>query len=114
MVKRGEGKRHRSEKQKPLRDEREPAARAHPLTTLGAEAADRWLLALGLPTVAHWHVEIAISADIDSSFELNIYGEEWGFVFRNDGRGSWIRITDIPFVHGRDDFQLLARAPDLL
>src|SRR5258706_16340130 len=104
MVKRGEGKRHRSEKQKPLRDEREPAARAHPLTTLGAEAADRWLLALGLPTVAHWHVEIAISADIDSSFELNIYGEEWGFVFRMNGPATGIPNPPSPFSPGRDHF----------
>ena len=27
--------------------------------------------------------------------------------------GTWIRITDIPFVHGRDDFRLLSMMPAL-
>lgn len=87
---------------------------SHPLPTQGAEQADRWLLALGLPTAGRWHAEIEIDADAGSRFELNIYAEEWGFVFHHDGRDSWVRITDIPFVHGRDDFRLLARTPDLL
>ncbi|NVB78513.1 MAG: hypothetical protein HOV81_08985 [Kofleriaceae bacterium] len=59
-------------------------------------------------------MEIAIATDADTSFELNIYGEEWGYAFHHGGRGSWIRVTDIPFIHGRDQFHLLARTPDLL
>ena len=46
-------------------------------------------------------------------FQLEIYGEEWGFVFRHEGKVSWIRITDIPFVHGRDEHGLLSRTPKL-
>lgn len=82
--------------------------------TLGAEAADRWLLSLGLPPISRWHAEITMSGGADTTFELNIYAEEWGFAFRHDGRASWIRVTDIPFVHGRDELQLLPRTPDLL
>jgi hypothetical protein len=71
-----------------------------------------------------WHVEIAI-ADVDgppptefderiaTRFQLELYSEEWGFFFCHRGRSSWIRITDIPFVHGRDDFGLLAQTPAL-
>ncbi len=80
----------------------------------GADESHRWLGALGLSPTARWYVEISISADADTAFELNIYGEEWGFAFHHGGRGSWIRVTDIPFVHGRDDFQLLPQTPELL
>lgn len=82
--------------------------------TLGAEAADRWRLALGLPSVPHWFAEIAIPGDHEASFDLHIYGEEWGFTFARGSRSSWIRVTDIAFVHGRDDLGLLPRTPDLL
>ena len=49
----------------------------------------------------------------DVYFELHIYPEEWGFVFRRGARVSSIRITDVPFVHGRDDHQLLSATPSL-
>lgn len=45
---------------------------------------------------------------VDSRFHIDIYAVEWGFFFCHGGRASWIRVTDIPFVHGRDDFQLLS------
>ena len=114
MPKRGTRGRRGSDKQKSIRDQMESPATARPRMTIGAEASDRWLLSLGLPTVPQWHAEITIAADIDTMFELNVYAEEWGFAFHHDGRGSWIRVTDIPFVHGRDDFRLLPRTPDLL
>jgi hypothetical protein len=82
--------------------------------TQGAEESDRWLLSLGLPTIPRWHAEVTIAGGRDTMFDLNIYAEEWGFVFHCGDRTSWIRVTDIPFVHGRDDFQLLQRTPDLL
>lgn len=85
-----------------------------PPATLGAQASERWLVALGLPAVPHWCVEVSITADLATSLEVNIYAEEWGFAFHHNGRSSWIRVTDIPFVHGRDDFRLLTRTPDLL
>lgn len=83
-------------------------------STQGAQQAGGWLVALGLPATPRWHAEIEIVAGAGTTFELNIYAEEWGYVFRHDGRTSWIRITDIPFVHGHDDFDLLSRTPDLL
>ncbi len=83
-------------------------------STPGAEASHRWLLALGLRPPPQWHAEIAILADGESRLDLNVYAEEWGFSFHHDTRTSWIRVTDIAFVHGRDDFRLLQRTPDLL
>ncbi len=46
-------------------------------------------------------------------FHLDIYSEEWGVFFCHDGKASWIRVTDIAFVHGRDEHQLLAVVPPL-
>ena len=76
------------------------------------------------PTATRWHVEIALDVqhdraptDFDESvatrFHLNIYSEEWGVYFCHAGRSSWIRVTDIAFVHGRDDYRLLAIMPPL-
>ena len=48
-----------------------------------------------------------------SRFQLEIYAEEWGFAFRHERKISWIRVTDIAFVHGRDDFGLLDERPRL-
>jgi hypothetical protein len=45
--------------------------------------------------------------------QIFIYAEEWGFRFTHRGQWSWIRVTDIPFAHGRDDHQLLALTPPL-
>ena len=86
------------------------------LTTLGAVASRDWLAARGLGSRAHhpWHVEIQLYADIPNArFELNLYPEEWGFLFRLRARLSWIRVTDLAFVHGADDLGLLGRTPHL-
>lgn len=80
----------------------------------GRDAAAAWLRALGLPSVPRWHVEASLQASAATRFHLNVYAEEWGFAFHHARRSSWIRVTDIAFVHGRDDFGLLAAAPDLL
>ncbi|HUJ62899.1 MAG TPA: hypothetical protein VLX92_30560 [Kofleriaceae bacterium] len=89
----------------------------------GAVAAARWLDARGIRAPeAHWEIQIALDvadrlatldrdARTDSRFHIDLYREEWGFVFCHGGQQSWIRVTDLPFVHGRDDFGLLARAP---
>ncbi len=96
-----------------------------PLTTPGSRAAFDWLEEHKLPTPStRWHV--AIGLDVrdepapasfdeasDSRFHVEIYSEEWGFFFCHGGRASWIRITDVPFVHIRDDYRLLARTPTL-
>ena len=89
-------------------------------------AAMKWLLDRGLnpPTVKRWHVEVSLATydgpaplqfddRIDSRFHIDIYSEEWGFFFCHGGRASWIRVTDIAFVHGRDDFGFVSRAPAL-
>lgn len=81
--------------------------------TPGARASDLWLTMLGLRANGRWHVEISLVAGLDSALDLNVYAEEWGFAFHHAGRSSWIRVTDIPFVHGRDDHELIRRTPDL-
>ena len=89
--------------------------KSNPLAaTNGGRAAARWLAALDLAPLPRWFVEIGIAGDRDTHFELGIYAEEWGFEFRHGSRASWIRVTDVPFVHGRDDYNLLDETPDLL
>jgi len=59
-------------------------------------------------------VELALDvAGQDTQFQLDVYAEEWGFQFRHEGRASWIRVTDVPFVHGQDEHGLLRRTPRL-
>jgi hypothetical protein len=94
--------------------------------TAGALAAAAWVRDRGTspPTTTRWNVEIALDVldqrapseydDATSTrFHLDIYAEEWGFFFCHGGHSSWIRVTDIAFVHGRDDFQLLSLTPPL-
>lgn len=93
-------------------------------TTVGAVAAATWLRSLKLRGSKQWYVELAIdsserpvsitfSHENDTRFHLNIYPEEWGVFFCHGSRASWIRVTDEPFVHGRDDFGLLGDLPEL-
>ena len=93
-------------------------------TTDGARAALEWIGSLGLIADRAWYVEIALdvverpatatySGDSDTRFHLNIYPEEWGIFFCHGSRASWIRITDQPFVHGRDEYSLLGELPAL-
>jgi hypothetical protein len=93
---------------------------------IGVRAAVGWLEQRKLhpPTQKRWHVEVSLSTDdgpasvmyderVDSRFHIDIYSEEWGVFFCHGGRASWIRVTDIAFVHGRDEFELLPRVPEL-
>ena len=85
-------------------------------TTIGAIASAAWVVRRGLNVsrVEHWYVEITIPSDHDDTrFEINIYPEEWGVVFRRGSRVSSIRVTDIAFVHGNDDHRLHALVRDL-
>lgn len=96
-------------------------------TSAGASAAHSWLESLGLhppPGALRWHAEISLDVidgparaefdeHVDTRFHIDLYSEEWGFFFCHAGRVSWIRVTDIPFVHGRDDHQLLTQTPSL-
>ena len=83
-------------------------------------ASASWLVARDLyPTVPRWFVEVDFTVQTDDAtttptrFRLEIYAEEWGFVFSHSGRVSWIRVTDTRFVHGRDDHELIDAAPKL-
>ena len=100
-----------------------PTPRALSANT-GPIASAAWLVARGLaPDDQKWHVDITLGPaagapaerheDRDTRFDLEIYAEEWGFKFSHGGRVSWIRVTDVPFVHGRDEHQLLRRTPPL-
>ncbi|MDQ3339178.1 MAG: hypothetical protein M4D80_28790 [Myxococcota bacterium] len=80
----------------------------------GPLATAAWCVSRDLfPKDRNWFVEIAMPAG-SSRFAIEIFGAEWGFSFQHDGRVSWIRVTDIPFVHGHDDFQLLHEASSLM
>jgi hypothetical protein len=88
------------------------------LNTMGARATAAWLEERGLDphNTPRWYVEVtleALDAARDVRFELNIYPEEWGYILRVGPRVSSIRITDVAFVHGKDDHQLLSLTPEL-
>lgn len=88
------------------------------MNTIGARESVAWLENRGLDArnTPQWYVEVTLvapDAGRDVRFELNIYPEEWGYILRVDSRVSSIRITDIAFVHGRDDHQLLPMTPEL-
>jgi hypothetical protein len=97
---------------------------AHP-SNAGTLAAGAWLTERGLRAPSRtWDVEIGLDvvttpATIDfderhaTRFQLLIYAEEWGFRFTHAGQTSWIRVTDISFIHGRDDHRLLEHTPPL-
>jgi hypothetical protein len=102
------------------------ASSQHSGSTVGALDASSWLSArsVGANGVLRWHAEIALDVidgpapeefdeHVASRFHIDIYAEEWGFYFCHGGHASWIRVTDIPFVHGRDDFAVLSATPSL-
>lgn len=107
-----------------MKRSRTPSESPTPFTTRGANQARAWLADRGLVSTQPWHVELALdiadrevsltySHDIDTRFHLNIYPVEWGVFFCHGSRASWIRVTDEPFVHGRDDYRLLGEVADL-
>lgn len=95
-------------------------------TTAGKLAARTWLESLVLtpPERRPWYVEITLGVDeampalafdvaTETRLRLEIYAEEWGVFFCHRGRMSWVRVTDLPFVHGHDDFNLAPITPPL-
>lgn len=91
--------------------------------TLGSAAAADWLRALGVEIPGtRWYVELALDVaaapvrqafdgSSDTRFHIHVYPEEWGFFFCHGSRASWIRVTERPFIHGRDDYGLLHATP---
>ena len=93
----------------------DPRTRLHtPMATnTGPLATAAWCLARGLfPKDRNWFVEIELRADT-TRFTIEIYDAEWGFAVHHGDRTSWIRVTDIPFIHGRDDLGLLRETSSL-
>jgi hypothetical protein len=86
-------------------------------TAAGALAAAAWLRARGIQASGLWEVSICLAASgpdtRDTQLELSINSLEWGLFFRHQQRSSWLRVIDIPFVHERDDFELLDTLPAL-
>jgi hypothetical protein len=95
-------------------------------TTAGKLAAQSWLRSrrLSAPAMMPWHIEVSLDVRDapaeavfderrDTRFRIEVYSEEWGLFFCHQSRASWIRVTDIPFVHGRDDFHILPTLPAL-
>ena len=87
----------------------------------GPLASAAWLVARGLlPKEPRWFVEIELPAsgktegNTSAKLLLEVYAEEWGYRFERENRISWIRVTDVPFVHGRDEHGLLAKTPRLI
>ena len=79
----------------------------------GALATAAWCAEHGLvPKDNLWFVEVVFTAGT-AKLTLEVYAAEWGFSVHHADRVSWIRVTDIPFVHGRDDFALLSAATGL-
>ncbi len=79
-------------------------------------ATTQWIEQCGLATLntPSWYVEVSIStAREDTRCELNVYPDEWGVIFRRGIRVSSVRVTDVAFVHGRDDDNLLRVFPSL-
>lgn len=102
------------------------AARERTATTAGMLAARAWLSARGLSVAGgmRWHAQILLDVTdqpalweldqrVDTRFKIEISSDDWGYLFCHGGRASWIRVDDIPLVHGREDFKLLSSTPPL-
>jgi hypothetical protein len=91
----------------------------------GATEAAAWIAGLSLkPGKARWNVRIALdvsdepATDVYSSatatrFHVDVYRDEWGFMFVHGGKTSHVRRTDTTFVNGSDAYDLLGRTPAL-
>jgi hypothetical protein len=92
----------------------------------GTLATAAWLAARGLLVAPRTPWDVSIVLDIvteddtargtdlpETRFHIAISSTEWGFYFAHNHRASWIRVTDAPFIHQRDDFALLFKVPPL-
>lgn len=83
--------------------------------TTGPLATAVWLVDRGLyPKEPKWSVEIEMPASAEGTrLRIEIFAEEWGYVFEHAGGQSWIRVTDLRFAHVKDDHQLLEETASL-
>ena len=93
--------------------------------SLASMAVADWLRARGIvQPSSSWHIEIVLdvvdatpsqawSATTDTRFHLHLYASEWCLFFCHGGRTSWVRVTDRPYMHGRDDFGFVSNMPRL-
>ncbi|HTL32953.1 MAG TPA: hypothetical protein VL326_07505 [Kofleriaceae bacterium] len=84
-------------------------------TCAGALAAATWLRSLGLtpPYSGTWRADLELNAGASTRFSIEIGHVEWGFLFAHAGLSSWIRVTSVPFVQDRDEYDLLEQTPPL-
>jgi hypothetical protein len=84
------------------------------LLTTGPMASAVWLLDRGIVSPSpKWSVEVELGADVATRLRIEIFAEEWGYVFEHDARMSWIRVTDLRFAHVSDEHGLLERTTSL-
>jgi hypothetical protein len=92
----------------------------------GESEAAAWVAARGLSTAGRvrWNANIALdvvdapasqvySGATATRFHLDIYRDEWGFVFVHKGKTSHIRKTTEVFINGFDDHKLVKLMPAL-
>lgn len=84
-------------------------------TCAGALAAAKWLRHLGLtpPQRGSWRADLELNAGSSTRFSIEVGHVEWGFLFAHAARSSWIRVTDVPFIHDTDDYLLFDQTPPL-
>jgi hypothetical protein len=103
-----------------------PSPAAKPAGPSGGAEAAEWIAARGLSTggKTRWNVNVcldvvdapanaAYAGDTATRFHLDLYRDEWGFVFVHKGKTSHIRRTDTAFVSGDDGHKLLKQMPAL-
>lgn len=83
--------------------------------TRGARESTAWLALRGLDAlhVPAWYVHVTLHGIPAGTLDLEVFPHEWCYAFELAGCTSTLRVTDIEFVHGRDDHNLLGEAPSL-
>jgi hypothetical protein len=78
----------------------------------GRRSGERWRTQVLLDVVG-WTAAPTCDETVATRFHLEITSDAWGLFFFHAGKVSRIRVTDAPFVQGRDDFGFLAHTPPL-
>jgi len=98
---------------------------AHNMSSAANDASAMWVAALRLRPRAHKHWMVAIVLDAveprgslaggeaNTQLHIEIDSSEWGIWFCHGKGLSSIRVMSVPFVHERDDFELLPHVTEL-